>query len=87
MVGVREARKLFCTHYLSCFWWARSDLVIRAHDVAWVAENLRKFGGRDAWRSAARHDRLRGACSACSACSASGASGAMPSAESEVACR
>lgn len=54
MVCVREARKLFRTNYLTCFWWARSDLVIHATDVAWVADGLRKHGGREAWRAAAR---------------------------------
>jgi hypothetical protein len=58
MVGVRQARKLFRDHYLTCFWWARPDLVIRAADVAWVADGLRKHGGRDAWRGAAKLDRL-----------------------------
>lgn len=30
VVGVREARKLFRTHYVTCFWWANPDLVIGA---------------------------------------------------------
>ena len=58
MVRVREARKLFRTNYSTCFWWARSDLVIRAGDVAWVADGLRKHGGREAWRAAAKLQRM-----------------------------
>ena len=58
MVRVREARKLFRTNYITCFWWARPDLIIRAEDVAWVANGLRKHGGREAWRAAAALDRL-----------------------------
>ena len=54
MVCVREARKLFRTNYITCFWWARPDLIIRAGDVAWVADGLRKHGGREAWSAAAR---------------------------------
>lgn len=54
MVAVREARKLFRANHLTCFWWARPDLVIRASDVTWVADGLRKHGGREAWRAAAR---------------------------------
>ncbi len=58
MVCVREARKLFRANYLTSFWWARRDLVIRAADVAWVADGLRKHGGREAWRAAARLERM-----------------------------
>ena len=42
MVSVREARKLFRANYLTCFWWARPDLVIRSTDVAWVADGRRR---------------------------------------------
>ena len=58
MVCVREARKLFRANYLTCFWWARPDFIIRADDVAWVADGLRKQGGREAWRAAARLERM-----------------------------
>ncbi len=58
MVRIREARKLFRTNYITCFWWARPDLIIRAEDVAWVADGLRKHGGREAWRAAARLERM-----------------------------
>ncbi len=58
MVAVREARKLYRVHYLQCFWWARPDLVVGAKDVSWVADGLRKHGGRDAWRAAARLEQM-----------------------------
>ena len=58
MVCVREARKLFRANCLTCFWWTRPDVVIRIEDVAWVANGLRKHGGRDAWRAAARLEQM-----------------------------
>jgi hypothetical protein len=58
MVAVREGRKLFRAYYLTCFWWARPDLTIELKDVAWVADGLRKHGGRDAWRAASRLEQL-----------------------------
>lgn len=60
MVCVREARKLFRTHYLTCFWWARSDMAIGLPQVLWVADGLRKHGGRAEWRAAARLEQLFG---------------------------
>jgi hypothetical protein len=59
MVCVREARKLFRSHFDQCFWWSRPDLAIGLDDVAWVADGLRKHGGREAWRAAARLEQLR----------------------------
>jgi hypothetical protein len=58
MVAVREARKLFRAHYLTCIWWAPPDRSIGLTDVAWVADGLRQHGGRDAWRAAGRLQRL-----------------------------
>lgn len=57
MVRVREARRLYRAYYDTCFWWAQLDLRISAADVAWVADGLRKHGGRAAWRAAARLER------------------------------
>lgn len=57
MVQVREARKLYRTYYMTCFWWARPDLLVGLSDITWVADGLRKHGGRDAWRAAARLER------------------------------
>lgn len=58
MVCVREARKLFRAHLLTCFWWARPDVPIGIDQVTWVADGLRRFGGRETWRAAARLERL-----------------------------
>jgi hypothetical protein len=52
MVWVREARRAFRRFYSTCFWSYRPDLVIGNADVAWVAEQLRKHGNREAWRVA-----------------------------------
>jgi hypothetical protein len=54
VVRVREARRAFKRFRPSCFWSYRPDLVIRAEDVPWVAEQLMKHGNREAWRIAAR---------------------------------
>ncbi|MDX2207816.1 MAG: hypothetical protein SFU57_09260 [Gemmatimonadales bacterium] len=54
MVRVREARRAFRKHYTECFWSYRPDLAIGRDDVAWVADQLRKHGGRDAWMTAAK---------------------------------
>jgi len=56
MVRIREARKLFRAYHARCFWWAPADLVISLDRVAWVADQLRKRGGRLEWRLAARLD-------------------------------
>lgn len=54
MVRVREARRAFRRFRRTCFWSYRPDLVIRAEDVAWVAEQLMKHGNREAWGVGAR---------------------------------
>jgi hypothetical protein len=54
MVRVREARRAFRRFRTSCFWSCRPDLVIGADDVRWVAEQLMKHGGREAWRVGSR---------------------------------
>ncbi len=56
MVRIREARKLFRAYHARCFWWAPADLVITAVRIAWVADHLRKHGGRLEWRLAGRLD-------------------------------
>ena len=50
MVRVREARRAFRRFRTTCFWSYRPDLVIRADDIPWVAEQLMKYGNREAWR-------------------------------------
>lgn len=54
MVKVREARRAFRRFRTTCFWSYRPDLVIRAADVRWVAEQLMKHGNREAWRAGAK---------------------------------
>ncbi len=49
MVRVREARRAFRRFRTQCFWSYRSDLAIGESDVAWVARELMKHGGRAAW--------------------------------------
>ena len=54
MVRLREARRAFRRFRTQCFWSYRPDLEIGSEDVPWVAEQLMKHGGRDAWRAGAR---------------------------------
>ena len=54
MVRVREARRAYRRFRTQCFWSYRPDLVITQADVPWVAEQLRKHGGREAWLVGAR---------------------------------
>lgn len=54
MVRVREARRAFRRFRNLCFWSYRPDLVIRAEDVSWVAEQLMKSGNREAWLTGAK---------------------------------
>jgi hypothetical protein len=54
MVCVREARRAYRRFYSQCFWSYAPDLRITLADVPWVAEQLRRHGGREAWDVAAR---------------------------------
>lgn len=54
MVRVREARRAYRRFYAACFWSYAPDLKITAADLPWLAEQLRKHGGRDAWLVAAK---------------------------------
>lgn len=54
MVRVREARRAYKKFYARCFWSYPPDLRITATDVAWVAEQLKRHGGREAWDKAAQ---------------------------------
>lgn len=53
MVRVRDARRAYRKFYVQCFWSYAPDLDIKSADVPWVAEQLRKYGGRRAWDVAA----------------------------------
>ena len=52
MVRVREARRMYRRFHARCFWSFNPDYCIGSSDVPWVAEQLRKHGGRDAWEAA-----------------------------------
>ena len=52
MVRVREARRAYRRFHAECFWSFDPAYRVGPSDVAWVAEQLRKHGGRDAWETA-----------------------------------
>jgi hypothetical protein len=54
MVKVREARRAFRRFRVSCFWSYDPAYRVTANDVPWVADELMKNGGRDAWLVGAR---------------------------------
>jgi hypothetical protein len=54
MVRVREARRMYRRFYAECFWSFDPDFRVGPSDVGWVAEQLRKHGGRDAWEAAGK---------------------------------
>lgn len=54
MVRVREARRAFRRFKSQCFWSYDPDYVVTIRDAAWVAEQLMKHGGRQAWEAGAR---------------------------------
>jgi hypothetical protein len=52
MVRVREARRAFRRFHAQCFWSFDPDYGVGPSDVNWVARQLRKNGGREAWEVA-----------------------------------
>lgn len=52
MVRVREARRIYRKYHVRCFWSFDPDYRIGLADIDWLAEQLRKNGGRDAWEAA-----------------------------------
>lgn len=54
MVQVREARRAYRRFHAQCFWSYPPDLRIGADDVAWVAEQLMRHGGHEAWTLGAK---------------------------------
>ena len=52
MVRVRQARRLYRIFHAECFWSFDPDYRIGMSDVAWVAEQLRRRGGHEAWEAA-----------------------------------
>ncbi len=54
MVQIREARRAFRRFHTECFWSYSPDLVVGADGIVWVAEELQKHGGVEAWHVASR---------------------------------
>jgi hypothetical protein len=54
MVKVREAKRAFSCFYNQCFWSFDPEYEITAADVPWVAQQLMKNGGRNAWEKGAK---------------------------------
>lgn len=54
MVRVREAKRAFKRFHAQCFWSYDPNYTITARDVSWVAEQLMKNGGREAWTVGAK---------------------------------
>jgi hypothetical protein len=54
MVKVREARRAFRDFHTECFWSHDPAYRVSSADVAWVAEQLMRHGGRHAWSIGAR---------------------------------
>lgn len=50
MVRVREARRAYRRFHAECFWSFDPNYVIGSSDIPWVVAQLRKHGGREAWR-------------------------------------
>ncbi|MHC4973091.1 MAG: hypothetical protein ACYTG3_12240 [Planctomycetota bacterium] len=54
MVRVREARRAYRRFRTECFWSCDPDYGVGSADVAWVADRLRRHGGRAAWEVASK---------------------------------
>ena len=54
MVRLREAKRAFRRFSASCFWSYDPDYVLTLDDVEWVAKQLMKNGGREAWEVGAK---------------------------------
>lgn len=54
MVRVRDARRAYRRFHARCFWSFDPSYRVGEADIAWVAEQLRRHGGRDAWQVASR---------------------------------
>lgn len=49
MVRLREARRAYRRFHAECFWSYDPGYRIGPSDIAWVAQQLRRHGSREAW--------------------------------------
>jgi hypothetical protein len=54
MVRLREAKRAYRRFHARCFWSYDPDYALTLDDVAWVAEQLMRNGGREAWEIGAK---------------------------------
>ena len=54
MVRLREARRAYRRFHTQCFWSYDPAYHVTPDDIAWVADQLMKYGGRDGWEWGAR---------------------------------
>jgi hypothetical protein len=54
MVRLREAKRAFKKYYSQCFWSYDANYPLSFTDISWVAAQLMKNGGRQAWETGAR---------------------------------
>jgi len=54
MVRIREARRAFRRFFTECFWSHDPQYKVTLGDVPWVAEQLMKNGGMEAWKLGAK---------------------------------
>ncbi|RME60295.1 MAG: hypothetical protein D6780_03615, partial [Candidatus Dadabacteria bacterium] len=59
MVAVREARRIYRSFYVKCFWSYDPNYKITAKDIPWVIEQLMKNGDRFALEAAKKLCRLQ----------------------------
>jgi hypothetical protein len=52
MVRLREARRAYRRFHAQCFWSFDPEYRVGPRDITWVAQQLRRHGGREAWRVA-----------------------------------
>jgi len=54
MVRLREAKRAYRRFHTRCFWSYDPDYALTLDDVEWVAGQLMRNGGREAWEIGAK---------------------------------